>query len=346
LVRLGELHHHSVVLDFQRKETGLCPFRCQATRIGEEAKSLAASSLFSGKVLAVFSNSIYLLGRSGEILWVACEGLSMHRRGIAAFFQPHSLCVGQSFLAHDSCLRIGETIVIDLNQAEEWKPLRIRAEQAGPLAGVNDWVCRLFATIPRPQKDAGLGQTIPMILAIADGRNPRTILLDSLATRAIDPILAIAKACLNEDIAQIANTGKELIGLGPGLTPSGDDFLGGVFFAAHYLKMAYPKEFCWEEEPIGDLIDWSHNRTNSISHAIMSDLSIGHGPEPLHDIVSSLLSGKDWKKVMLGINRLLRIGHTSGWDILAGVLTGMLMVRGKVNPVRKGEALTPPLIRS
>jgi len=179
-----------------------------------------------------------------------------------------------------------------------------------------------------------------------DGRGLKPILLDHLATRSIDPILAIARACLNEDIVDITEVGRDLIGLGPGLTPSGDDFLGGVLFAAHHLKMAYPEEFRWDEQPVMDLIDWSRTRTNPISHAILSDLSIGHGPEPLHDIVSFLLSGKDWRKVMCGINRLLGIGHTSGWDILAGLLTGMLMVTGKVNPVRKGEALTPPLIRS
>ena len=319
-------------LDIQRKEIELYPFHCQASRIGEEAKRLSASPLFSGKVLAVFSNGIYLSGCAGEMLWVACEDLPMHRRSITASFQPHSVCVGQRFFAHGTCLHIGEALAIDLDQAEEWKPLTLGPEQAGPLGAVNDSVCRLITTIPTFNRNAGLGQTIPVILAIADGRNPGTILLDSLATQAIDPILAIARSCLNEDIAHIANTGKELIGLGPGLTPSGDDFLGGVLFAAHSLKMTYPGEFFWDEQPFRELIDWSYTRTNPISHAILSDLSLGHGPEPLHDIVSSLLSGKDWRKVMLSINQLLRMGHTSGWDILAGLLTGMLLVRGKVHP--------------
>jgi hypothetical protein len=323
--------------DFRRKDAGLCPFHCQAARIGGEAKNLIASPLFSGKVLAVFSNGIYLLGHAGKILWVTLENLPMHRRCIAAFFQPRSFCVGQTFLAHGSCLHIGETIVIDLNQAEEWKPLSIRPEQAEPLVRVNEAVCRLFATIPRPVSNTGFGQTIPMILAMAEGRNLKDFFMDFLVARAIDPILGIARACLEEDIVEIVKGGRELIGLGPGLTPSGDDFLGGVLFVAHSLKKAYPKEFFWEDEPVANLIKWSNSRTNPISYAILSDLCVGHGPEPLHDIVSSLLSGKDWRKVMLSINQLLRIGHASGWDLLAGLLTGLLMVRGKV-----GRAESPP----
>jgi hypothetical protein len=314
----------------QREGPGLCPFRCQAVRIGAEAKDLIASPLFSGKVLAVFSNGIYLLGGAGEVLWVTLENLPMHRRCITSSFEPHSVCVGQTFLAHGSCLHIGETIVIDLNQAEEWKPLSIRPEQTN-LVGVNDAVCRLFATIPRSVSNTGFGQTIPIIFAMAEGRNPKVFFKDCLMAQAIDPILAIVGACLEEDIIKIVKAGRELIGLGPGLTPSGDDFLGGVLFAAHSLKMAFPEEFFWEDEPIVKLIEWSYSRTNPISHAILSDLSVGHGPEPLHDIVGPLLSGRDWKKVMLSINRLLRIGHASGWDLLAGLLTGMLMVRGEEN---------------
>jgi len=34
---------------------------------------------------------------------------------------------------------------------------------------------------------------------------------------------------------------------------------------------------------------------------------------------------------MEGVKRLLGIGDSSGWDILAGLLTGMLLVEGKVS---------------
>jgi hypothetical protein len=128
---------------------------------------------------------------------------------------------------------------------------------------------------------------------------------------------------------QVARIGRELVGLGPGLTPSGDDFLGGLLFTARSLKMVYPGDFHWEEQPIIDLINWARARTNSISHAILSDLALGHGPEPLHDLVNSLLQSEDVGDVMAGVTRLLRIGHSSGWDILAGVLTSLLLIMGR-----------------
>jgi hypothetical protein len=32
---------------------------------------------------------------------------------------------------------------------------------------------------------------------------------------------------------------------------------------------------------------------------------------------------------MAGVKRLIEIGDTSGWDILAGMLTGMLLIASK-----------------
>ena len=259
----------------------------------------------------------------------------MHRRCITAPFQLHPLRPGQGFWISGSSLQIGEAMAIDLDRGEQWRPFIIGPGQADPVFMVNERVNWLFSILPRPHPEAGLGQAIPMISAIVKGKDLRTVLSDSLFNRAIGPIHAIANACLREDIVQAAKMGRELIGLGPGLTPSGDDFLGGLFFALHFLKRVFPKEFFWDEQPILDLIDWSFSRTHPISHAILSDLSSGHGPEPLCDILNFLLSGGDRDEMLLNIDRFCRIGHTSGWDILAGLLTGILLLTGKVKRFRE-----------
>jgi hypothetical protein len=103
-----------------------------------------------------------------------------------------------------------------------------------------------------------------------------------------------------------------------------------LFFAVHFLKIAYPTDFPERQELIFDLIDWAETQTHPISHTILSDLALGHGPEPLHDVIAALFAGKDLGSIMAGVARLVEIGHNTGWDILAGVLTGMLLVEGKI----------------
>jgi len=302
-----------------------------ARKVGTEAKRLAASPGFSGRILAVLSTTTYVLGGSDEILWLAKEGEPLHRRCILVSFPPDSFSAGQSFFVQGSCLETSGGAAIDLGQAGEWVPPVIGPGKVAPLETVNACVQRLSADLPRPASDEGLGQAIAPISGMPLRWNPVAPLRTPLLMRALNPILGVARGCLGSDMNEIVQSGRDLVGLGPGLTPSGDDFLGGVLFAARSLKTAYPGLFDWEEQPITDLIFWARTQTHPISHAILGDLARGYGVQPLHDVVTSLLSGEDQDRVMAGVTRLLDIGHTSGWDSLAGMLTGMLMVKGKLN---------------
>ena len=316
-------------LSFEKKAIAARPLPWSARRVGSRAKGLFALPGFSGKVLAVLSATIYLVSRDGEILWMSREGLPMHRRCILASFHSNSIRVGQSFFTQGPCLRIAREVNIDLDQAIEWKPLGVVPEQAQPLFVVNDCVRRLLEAVVKLGNTKGLGQTVLLISAVVDGNEMATFVQGPLLARARSSILGLARACFNEDMIQVAQIGREFVGLGPGLTPSGDDFLGGLLFAAHSLKTAYPEDFDWEQEPVMGLIDWARTQTHPISHAILSDLALGHGPEPLHELVTSLLKGQNLDRTMAGVARLIEIGDTSGWDILAGMLTGMLLIAGK-----------------
>jgi len=255
----------------------------------------------------------------------------MHRRCLMASFLSSSVFRGQSFFVENSHLRIGKAVTIDLSHAAQWEPPSIGPEKAAPLVRVNASYRRLLGAIGNLNNSEGLGQAISLLSANSDGRSMATLPANSLAAREQPRILGLAKACLDQDIAQVTQRGRDLVGLGPGLTPSGDDFLGGLLFAAHCLKRAYPEDFCWEPKAVMPLIDWAQSKTNSISHAFLSDLALGQGLEPMHEWVASLLEGKGLGCLMASVNRLIRIGQTSGWDTLAGLLTGMLVAVGKLN---------------
>ena len=305
----------------------LLPWR--AKQVGAKALDLLATAGFSGKILAVFADTIYLSGRQGEILWVSREELPSHRRCLLASFQPRLLSAGQSFFVRGSYLQFGGGLMIDLDGAAEWKPSAIRTGKAAPLGEVSTRLRGLLDALCLSDGREGLGRVIPLISTVVGGQSRQPLPSDPLIARALDPILGMASACLGQDLAQAVQVGQELVGLGPGLTPSGDDFLGGFLFAARSLKLAYPADFFWEEQAITKLIEWARPQTHSIGYAILRDLTLGHGPEPLHDLTASLLNGTALDQVMADVTRLLRIGHSSGWDMLAGLLTAMLLVLGK-----------------
>jgi Protein of unknown function (DUF2877) len=106
---------------------------------------------------------------------------------------------------------------------------------------------------------------------------------------------------------------REVIGLGPGLTPSGDDFLGGALVALHAFGRADRARAL-----AGWLLPLCAHATHPISVAHLVAAAHGEGGEALHGCLVALAEGRDADEALDGIGS---VGHTSGWDTLAGALT-------------------------
>ncbi len=107
---------------------------------------------------------------------------------------------------------------------------------------------------------------------------------------------------------------RRLVGLGPGLTPSGDDFWCGVMIALRaqgFMGIL--------EKVSGDVLKRAEERTNKISRAHMECAAGGQGTEALHETISAL-GIADEARLRSALRELDKIGHSSGWDSLAGVV--------------------------
>jgi hypothetical protein len=132
---------------------------------------------------------------------------------------------------------------------------------------------------------------------------------------------ALARACARDAADAAADAALALLGLGPGLTPSGDDLVGGAFFARAALAVAgRPDSAAWKTAA-ARVRDAAREATNPISAALLSDLLDGHGWSALHDLVGALASGDD-SSAVIAARRLTRLGHSSGWDLLSGFAAG------------------------
>lgn len=107
---------------------------------------------------------------------------------------------------------------------------------------------------------------------------------------------------------------EKLSGLGPGLTPSGDDFLGGIMIALHTLGNAGLSRQLWPT-----IKRYTEENSNSISLTHVSAASSGLGAAAIHEMLSAVLSG-DAAAIDTVIYDVAAIGHSSGWDIMAGIL--------------------------
>jgi hypothetical protein len=297
----------------------------QASCIGARAKSLVAVPGFSGRVLAVLPDAVYLSGRDGEILWLCREGVPLHGRGILLPFPLQRLRSGDVFLVEGRRLKIGEELTVDLGRAAEWIPEPFGQGEVGPFVRVNDLVRQLLETIVPIIGDDGPGLVLRGLSSILNGSDELFFPSESWELPIVSPVFDLMEYCLDYGISDIEAQGREMIGLGPGLTPCGDDFLGGLLFAAHWVRETQPGMLHLETRSIFDLLQWARNRTHPISHAILCDLAVGEGPEPLHRLLRLLLRGGELdRRAFDAVDCLLKVGHTTGWYMLAGLLTCLL----------------------
>jgi hypothetical protein len=141
---------------------------------------------------------------------------------------------------------------------------------------------------------------------------------------ASDRVGEVERALRARDRTSLLASGRTLLGLGEGLTPSGDDFLGGVLFGLRQQECADFDEMWIDWDVVRDWVAEAAPLTNRISHAILSDLAMGHGPEALHDLARETLRGGSRELVAGHAERVIRIGDTSGWDLLAGFSAALL----------------------
>jgi hypothetical protein len=292
--------------------------------VGETAFDLLSTGR-GGKVLATVSQAVYLLGEQDELLWLAPESSPMHRRCLrVASLLPH-MQVGAGFQVRDGCLVAETGQALDFGRSSVWKSPLLPDGKLVPVSRIGSRVWSAYRQVMTHNKPSGWGVLIPAILQTAGGQaapelTENGVLLPGNAWPAVHEIL---QGCLAHDFDPIMQHAARLVGLGAGLTPSGDDFLGGLFFALALVRRAYLE--------IPDLQAWNYSnfilgcksQTNLISYALLKDHSEGHALEPLHGFANTLLAGQPVDQSLPFAGQLTAVGHSTGWDLLTGFLVGM-----------------------
>ena len=131
---------------------------------------------------------------------------------------------------------------------------------------------------------------------------------------------AIKHALYKNDLPAFTTAAIRVLGLGNGLTPSGDDFLGGILFAqAHVPRQAWVADLPKAKQKI----QLSATKlTNVISAALLDDMMAGNSYSALHDVLKAIHS-KDSGEIQTCCLKLMRIGASSGSDMLAGLLLAL-----------------------
>lgn len=263
--------------------------------VGDRAAALLRDG-GDARVLAPLSASIYVVVRD-QILWLGGPDDALHPRAILLSEPP----------ATGGCAP-GEVLRVPPCAVPPWCPAQPPAD-AWAAAALRRGAARFAhaaASLGRPE---GFGARLvgaPLAFPLAD---------------AVERADALAAACADDDPARAAHAAVALLGLGSGLTPSGDDFVGGAFFARATLAHAGAGDAAAWRDAAERVREAAPRATHPISAALLGDLLAGEGWAPLHDLAHALAC-TDAAAAREAARRLTRLGHSSGWDLLAGFVAG------------------------
>ena len=214
-------------------------------------------------------------------------------------------------LASRDLARIGEGATVRVSDGVlEVGPLRIE------LAGLEVVDLRLRRRL-RALPDAGRQ-------ALARGAAARP------AAGPFDPALAIA--------LERFRTGGELrglvtlVGLGEGLTPSGDDVLVGVLAGLDAARETLGDAAVLRERLCAEL-ERGTSRTTRLAAQMLDAAAAGFYAEPVLGVLETLALPKPGAKALeRAIADLLAVGHRSGADTLRGISAALERLAGRTQP--------------
>lgn len=184
-------------------------------------------------------------------------------------------------------------------------PIAVLTGAASPWLPVGVCLCDLSPAQLRRAEEV-IGRTPAPSAQTAFGRLAATMLSQSTD--------ALETALRRGDPSAITRAAIPLLGLGEGLTPSGDDILTGVAFLSAQRGM----RLHGAHGSLAAALDAGAERTTLLSTAAVRHALHARAPHSLHILVQALRDD-DATRIDAAARRVAGIGHTSGTDLLTGV---------------------------
>jgi hypothetical protein len=261
------------------------------------------------RLLHVFGPACNLVDENGNLLSVVLSSIGPQPFALVVRLEDdgqelpfdfgHHLSLDSSVSLEDGLLCIGP-LVVETESAIRWSP-RPPWSDIQPAA---------------LHKAAVLASTL-----LKDEASPASIAAKALGLRdyLLHEQVTMAWQVLSQGILAYDGTlcrvgAAQLAGLGPGLTPAGDDFLVGVLYG---LWASWPPDVA--ARLAEDIVQEASARTTKLSAAWLKAAGAGEAGEIWHRLWRAAIED-DHRQLLVTCRRVLATGETSGADTLAGLV--------------------------
>jgi len=296
--------------------------RAKATSIGSAVFDTLKNC--DGEVHSVFERTFnILLGE--ELVGVARRDVARSPINLITDIQPNesmsSLGIGKGMQVKvDDRLLIDEVLEISLKDATIWRP-RNRVDGHPNFEHVKKNLKILEKFVANNGRREGLGQLLSHIDEIAIGKISSTSNFNEIAKIVLPSLMNLFKAIKSESVDEIKKISGNLIGLGPGLSPSADDALMGLMISLWWSTNSLSGDI-GRVKKINEAIISHASKTTLLSQQLLRHAAIGETNEVVEILLDGIFMGEP-EDIGVGAQRVLNIGETSGIDMMAGILLGL-----------------------
>jgi hypothetical protein len=282
--------------------------RFQAASIG----SAVPRDNFNAAIQSLFDSSLNLrLGHEDRLITVLVSNHYELPQGIRLDkkIPLQSLTVGLRAASRGGILRFDSSpLTINLHGAPIWNKrlyaLTGSIEQAWSI---------IWSTLNE-------GQRLNKTELIAEDlfRSDQGSLLTRRLSQFVHKLIAAAKRFDSHTCTEAAH---KVIGLGPGVTPSGDDILIG-FLAGLHSTADHKKERLEFIQAVGNALFFFSRETNDISRTYIQHAIKGEFSSSFVTLIEAIQFGDEARLISV-TKDAMQIGHSSGMDSITGLLMGL-----------------------
>lgn len=275
-----------------------------------------------GEIHSIFKSTVNILSEDGKFIPIVINDKPMSPFSLKLDkiidFKDMDIMIGDKVIFTKNYLK-GDNITIRYDNAITWDNSIDLDQQLDSLEDVKLKLNIIKEYIREKGNKDGIFRLMQFIPF--DLYNGNDHILDSSQIFIKERFENFVKAFINNNIKEINTLSKKIIGFGPGLTPSMDDFLSGMMIAnlyiSHYLKFNIKQAY----EINHQIVNTIENKTTRVSEEMLKQSSIGEANEDLKSLVVSIISINN-NILENQIDRVINFGHSSGTDILCGIYIG------------------------
>lgn len=223
-------------------------------------------------------------------------------------FSPYDFLLGDPIALSNRIMNLSSYLSIDLNTADFW-----RSELPDYPGQVHQLYCNLlFAKIYIVEE--GKAEWL------RESKNEQTPFHKEMQRMLLERTTSLINNFTIDSSVEQLKKAKQLIGLGQGLTPSGDDFLTGMLLAFSTVKGNQFNKNSWSLHVVKE----AKEKTNFISYSTLKYAANGEARETIGSLFQVLFNKKE-ADVEQELKKVMQIGSSSGTEILWGIINGLLL---------------------